>query len=67
MTPEMLDAAKELMEAAKKYKQLFNKESKQEPCIFLTENETGETVFIADSFNADLVKTHLRLSELKSK
>lgn len=67
MTPEMLDAAKELMDAAKKFKQAFNKENKCEPCIFLTENETGETVFIADSFNADLVKAHLRLSEPKSK
>lgn len=67
MSPEMFDAAKELMSAAQKYKKVFNNENKAEPCIFLTENETGETVFIADSFNAHLVKARLQLSEPKKK
>jgi hypothetical protein len=63
MTPKMLEAAKELMGAAQKYRQVFSEEIESEPCIFLTDNDTGETVFLADSFNSELVKAHLQLSE----
>lgn len=59
MTDEMIQAAYELQEAARKYKALYEKENDNQPVVWLKNKETGEGVFISDSFNTELIKTRL--------
>lgn len=61
MTEEMIDAAYELQAAAKKYKQVFEKKNGKKPTVWVMDNETGETIFISDSFNSQLIREHINL------
>ena len=62
VTEEMIEAAYKLQDAAREYKKLYEQENKKEAVIWLKHNETGEGVFIADSFNTGLIKS--RINEL---
>lgn len=56
MTDEMIVAAHRLHEAAKEYRKLYEAEHGATPVIWLTHDEGGESVFMAESFNADRIK-----------
>jgi hypothetical protein len=59
MTEEMILAAEELHAAAKKYRDLYEAKSEKTPVVWVTHDDTGESVFIADSFNSGLMKSRL--------
>jgi len=59
MTEEMIKAAYELEAAAKTYRKLFENQNGKEPVVWLKNNESGEGIFIADSFNTELIKEAL--------
>ena len=62
MNEEMIKAAHKLQDAAREYRKLYEQENRKEPVIWLKHNDTGEGVFIADSFNTELIKA--RINEL---
>ena len=53
MSEEMIQAAYALQKAANNYKEIYIKEKKNDPVIWLKNNKTGESVFIADKFNSE--------------
>lgn len=59
MTDEMIDVAHDLFNAAEKYRELFERENGSQPVIWLAHDATGESVFIADSFNSNLIRSRL--------
>jgi hypothetical protein len=60
MTEEMIDIAGKLHELAAEYRTLYKKvNSNNDPVIWIRHNDTGETVVIADGFNAQAVIEHL--------
>lgn len=61
MTDEMVDVAFELLEVSRRYRQLYEENNEVKPTIYVTYNDTGETVFISDSFNSQLIREHLNL------
>ena len=59
MTEEMIKVARKLEKAAKEYRRLYEKENGKTPVVWIKNNETEEGVFIADSFNTELIKNTL--------
>ncbi len=59
MTEEMISAAYELEKAARYYRKLYEQENKEEPVVWIKNHETGEGVFIADSFNTEIIKSRI--------
>ena len=59
MTNEMISAAFNLQKAAIEYKSLYESEHGSTPVVWLKNNETGEGIFISDSFNTELIKQRL--------
>ena len=55
MNEEMVEAAFELERAAKKYRKLYEEHHQKQPVIILRRDETGEGIFIADSFNTEII------------
>lgn len=56
MTEEMIEAAKVLFESAKQYRKLYEEVNGKAPVVWIKHDETGEGVFISDSFNTELIK-----------
>ena len=56
MTDEMISIAAELHVLSAKYRDLYNQVNSKAPVIWITHNDTGESVIIADSFNAEIIK-----------
>ena len=62
MDAQMILAAYKLQEAAKEYKILYEKKYKDMgPVIWVTNQEDGESIFITDSFNCELIKQKLNM------
>lgn len=59
MTDEMISVAHDLFNAAKRYRELFERENDIKPVVWIRHDETGESIFIADSFNSDLIRSRL--------
>ena len=55
----MIEAAYKLQDAAREYRKLYEQENKKEPVIWLKNDETGEGVFMADSFNTEFIKSRI--------
>ncbi len=60
MSPELLQAAYTLQAAASEYKALyyneFNQSPAKEPVVWLCNDTTGQSVFLTDALNAELIK-----------
>ena len=68
MTEEMIELAYQIEELTQKYKKCFYSHHKcNEPTVYIQNNETGATVFISDSYNAELIKNHLNLRTISKK
>ena len=59
MTDDMVQAAHELQAAARNYKNLYEEQNGKNHVVWIKNDETGEGVFISDSFNTDLIKSRL--------
>lgn len=59
MTEEMKSLAEVIFGAAGKYRELCAAEGTNRPVIWITQESTGQTIFIADSFNSGLIKSRL--------
>ena len=55
----MVAAAYVLQKAAKEYRALHEKEYGREPVIWLLNNDNKEGIFMADSFNTDIMLDRL--------
>ncbi len=49
-------AANELQDSARKYRKLYEAENKKNPVVWIKNVDTGEGVFISDSYNTELIK-----------
>ena len=56
MTDEMVEIALKLEQLAKEYRKLYESENGNIPVVWFKNNETGEGIFISDSFNTDRIK-----------
>ena len=56
MTEEMVELAYIMHEAARKYRLLYELEHVAVPVIWVDNNETGECIFISDSFCSGVLK-----------
>jgi len=56
MTEEMTELAYTMHEAARKYRLLYELEHGTTPVIWVDNKETGECLFIADSFCSGVLK-----------
>lgn len=56
MNEEMVNAAYELQKAARNYRELYEKQNPKMPVIWIKNENTGEGVFISDSYNTELMK-----------
>lgn len=54
MTDEMIRIAHSLHDEARKYLLLHEKQNAKKPVVWIKNKETGEGVFITDSFNTDI-------------
>lgn len=63
MTERQLRAAYKLYEAAKEYREAYEEENGAQPTIWLRNDleGNGETIFIADGFNSQLINEALAL------
>jgi hypothetical protein len=59
MTDEMIDIATKLHALAAKYRDLYNQVNNRDPVIWITHNDTGESIIIADSFNTEIIKQRI--------
>ena len=59
MSEELIEAAYALQEAAKNYRDLYEKENHKTLVVWLRNDETGEGIFMADRFNTGLIKARL--------
>lgn len=59
MTEEMIKTAEELFIAAKKYKELYEDQYGKQPVVWVQDNDTGEGLFIADSYNTQIMRSRL--------
>lgn len=60
MTEEMVDAAHSLLEAARKYKKLYeDQKNTTDPVVYIENELTGEGVFISDGFNTQSIKSFI--------
>lgn len=59
MTDEMIDAAHRLFESAADYRRLYEAQHGKAPVVWVKNDETGESVFISDSFNTERIKAIL--------
>lgn len=59
MTDEMIEVAHKLQEVARQYRKLYENEYRESPVIWIDNNETGECIFLSDSFNAHRIKSRL--------
>ncbi len=56
MTAEMIELAYTMHEVARKYRLLYELERGTTPVIWVDNNETGECIFISDSFCSSVLK-----------
>lgn len=57
MSRELIDAAYKLQAAAEKYKCIYEEDfNKKDPVIWVSVKDTGESIFMADSFNSERMK-----------
>lgn len=55
-------AAQNVMEAARRYRALYEERNPgEQPVIFITDNQQGDSVFMANRFNSDLIKMRMKL------
>lgn len=57
MSKKIVKAAHKLEESAIEYKKLYEKENKKAAVVWLENKDTGECIFITDSYNTYLIKS----------
>ncbi len=66
MTRPMLNAALNLLEAANEYRRVYERDIKKDAVIYLdvtdeSHRDFGKCIFLTDSFNTSLIKSHLKI------
>jgi len=64
---ELLQAAYLLQEAAREYRQVYEAINGKAPVLGLKNRETGEGIFVSDSFHTELIKNHYGFTVTLSK
>jgi hypothetical protein len=59
MTNEMVDIARKLEKLTAEYWRLNELENGFQPVVWITNNESGDSIFMASKVNSDLIKSQL--------
>ncbi len=64
MTKEMIEAAINLENAAKKYRYLYEERHLKSPVVYVKNDDNGSAIFISDSFNTKIIIACLKIPPL---